>query len=367
MIKITILGYHGFGNCGDEAILLAMINNIKKLNKDTEITVLSYDPTDTISHYNVNALDRFKFTDIIKAISNTDLLLAGGGTLLQDETSTRSLLYYLSIILFAKMLNKKVMLYSNGIGPVNGSFNKKLIKFVINKVDVITLRDDFSKTELVNIGVNKPPTYVTADPAFSLSPKDKDIDYIFEKEGIKTDKDLIGISIRKWKNSDDFVEKISVLSNYMLDKYDVNILLIPMQHSMDLEISRNLYNKINRENVYLLEGEYLSEEVLAIIGRLSVLISMRLHTLIFAGVCEVPLAGIVYDPKIENYLSLLDMPSLGDCKNLDVDFMKSVIDDIMLNRDEYLRKLNITSTKLKKDVIENDKHLLKLLEQIEDK
>lgn len=365
MIKITILGYHGFGNCGDEAILLAMRNNINKLNKDTEITVLSYDPSDTKKQYGVNAVNRFSFFEVLKAISKTDILLAGGGTLLQDETSTRSLIYYLSIILLAKILNKKVMLYSNGVGPVNGRFNKKLIKFVINKVDIITLRDEFSKDELIDIGVKKPEIHVTADPAFSLTYDDVDVVSILEKESIPLDKELVGISIRTWKNSEDFVKKIAELSNYILDKYDMNILLIPMQHSMDLEISNELYDKINRDNVYLLKGDYSPKEVLAVISKLSVLISMRLHTLIFAGVAEVPLAGIVYDPKIENYLTLLDMPSLGDCKNLNVDFMKTQIDDIIINKDVYLEKLKVSSNKLKKDVLQNDVYLLKLIEEVE--
>ncbi len=363
-VNITILGYHGFGNCGDEAILLAMKNNIKRLYSNSNITVLSFDPENTKQLYGINAVNRFNLLAVIKAISKTDILIAGGGTLLQDETSTRSLMYYLSIIFFAKVLRKKVMLYSNGIGPVNNDFNKKLIKFVINKIDLITLRDEFSKAELLDIGVNKLPIHVTADPAFTLSSEGVKTESIFEKENIDTSKKLIGISIRTWKNEDDFVDKLSKLSNYLLDKYDINILLIPMQHSMDLKISKKLYKKINRDNVFVLEGDYLSEEVLAIIGRLDILISMRLHTLIFAGVEEVPLAGIVYDPKISNYLKLLNMPSLGDCKNLDLDFIKNQIDDIIVNREEYLQKLQVTSKQLKEDVKQNDVYLLNLINDI---
>ncbi len=363
-INITILGYHGFGNCGDEAILLAMKNNIKKLYDNANITVLSFNPENTKSLYGINAVNRFSIFGVFKAILKTDILIAGGGTLLQDETSTRSLIYYLSIIYLAKLLRKKVMLYSNGIGPVHGEFNKKLIKKVINKIDLITLRDEFSKEELLKIGVDKLPIHVTADPAFTLNSTNIEVDEIFKKENIDTDKKLIGISIRTWKNDEDFIDKLSKLSNYILDKYDYNIVLIPMQHSMDLNISKRLYKKINRENVYVLEGNYLSEEVLAVIGKLDMLISMRLHTLIFAGVEEVPLAGIVYDPKISNYLNLLNMPSLGNCKNLDLDFIKNQIDDMISNRDEYLKKLQITSKKLKEDVKQNDIYLQQLIEEI---
>ncbi len=363
-VNITILGYHGFGNCGDEAILLAMKNNIKKMYENANITVLSFDPENTKTLYGINAVKRFSVLSVVKAISKTDVLIAGGGTLLQDETSTRSLLYYLSILYFAKVLKKKVMLYSNGIGPVNRESNKKLIKFVVNKIDLITLRDEFSMAELVKIGVDK-PIHVTADPAFSLNSNGVNVDKIFEKEKIDTSKDLMGISIRRWKDEEDFIYKLAELSKYVLDKYDINIVLIPMQHSMDLEISTKLYNQINRENVFLLRGNYLSEEVLGIIGRLSVLISMRLHTLIFAGAQEVPLAGIIYDPKINNYLRLLDMPSLGECQNLDLDFIKNQIDDIIVNREDYLSRLHVSSKKLKHDVLLNDIYLRQLIESLD--
>ncbi len=361
-INITILGYHGFGNCGDEAILLAMKNNILKMYDNANITVLSFNPDDTKKLYGINAVKRFSFNSVVKQIIKTDVLIAGGGTLLQDETSTRSLIYYLSIIYFAKLLRKKVMLYSNGIGPVHKTHNKKLIRFVVNKVDLITLRDQFSKEELEKIGVTK-AIHVTADPAFSLDSQEINVDQILKKENVNIERPLVGISIRKWKNEEDFVQKISELSKYILEKYNVNILIIPMQHSMDLEISKRLYKKIDKENVFLLKGNYLSEEVLAVIGKLDLLISMRLHTLIFAGVQEVPLAGIVYDPKITNYLRLLDMPSLGDCNCLHLDEMKSVVDDIIENREIYVSRVKKTSKKLKHDVLQNDIYLRRLIEK----
>ncbi len=361
-LNITILGYHGFGNCGDEAILLAMKNNILEMYSNANITVLSFNPENTKTLYGINAVKRFSVPSIIKQIVRTDILIAGGGTLLQDETSTRSLLYYLSIIYFAKLFRKKVMLYSNGIGPVHKNCNRMLIKRVVNKVDLITLRDQFSKEELVDIGVNR-EIHVTADPAFSLKADDVDVKKILQKETIDTSRNLVGISIRKWKNEEDFVNKISELSKYILEKYDVNIIIIPMQHSMDMDISKKLYKKIDNDRVFLLKGDYLSQEVLGVIGSLTLLISMRLHTLIFAGAEEVPLAGVIYDPKISNYLRLLDMPSLGDCNNLDVEHMKNVVDDMILDKDKYLKKLEITSKKLKHDVLQNDIYLRKLIEK----
>ena len=60
------------------------------------------------------------------------------------------------------------MLYANGIGPVSGKLNRRLVKMVVNTVDVITLREKLSEADLKSIGVTKPNIMVTADPAFNL-------------------------------------------------------------------------------------------------------------------------------------------------------------------------------------------------------
>ena len=119
MINILIAGYHGYGNCGDEATLQAMTVNIKAMAEDVKITALSFKPELTKTEYNIESVQRFNVLQVFNAIRRSDIILSGGGTLLQDDTSTRSLLYYLSIIKVAKMLHKRVMLYDNGIGPVD--------------------------------------------------------------------------------------------------------------------------------------------------------------------------------------------------------------------------------------------------------
>ena len=199
MINILIAGYHGYGNCGDEATLQAMTVNIKAMAKDVKITALSFKPELTKTEYNIESVQRFNVLQVFNAIRRSDIILSGGGTLLQDDTSTRSLLYYLSIIKVAKMLHKRVMLYANGIGPVHGKINRKLIKYVVNNVDFITLRESMSAKDLEELGVKKPETRITADPAFTLkSADDKRISEIFAEENIPLDKDIIGVSVRNW-------------------------------------------------------------------------------------------------------------------------------------------------------------------------
>ena len=124
MVAILIAGYHGFGNCGDEAILRAMVTSFRRMADDIDIVALSNDPDFTKKEYNIEAVQRFKMNDVLSAVKKCDILVLGGGTLLQDGTSTRSLVYYLSIVKAAEIFGKRVMLYANGIGPVDGKINR---------------------------------------------------------------------------------------------------------------------------------------------------------------------------------------------------------------------------------------------------
>ena len=163
-----ISGYYGYKNSGDDALLLAMITELKKQKENVKIAVLSANPKETKKVYRVDSFNRFNPIKIYKAIKNAKVLLSGGGSLIQDETSSKSLWYYASILKMAKKCGLKVMQIANGIGPINKKSNRKLAAKVINSsVDKITLRENKSKEELerMNILVD---ALVTSDPAMIL-------------------------------------------------------------------------------------------------------------------------------------------------------------------------------------------------------
>ena len=240
--------------------------------------------------------------DIIRAIRDCDLFISGGGSLLQDVTSTRSLLYYLSLIKLAKMFNKPVMVYANGIGPINRRVNRYITRNVLNKVDLITLRDEDSRKFVEEIGVSNKNVYVTADPVFTLQPtREETIERILEREGIMDDKPLVGVSVRNWTNGDNLVQVLAKAIDYIIDRYGVNVVLIPMHYPEDISISRDILNRVTKEGCYIISNKYNVEDIMGIINRLEIIIAMRLHSLIYAATQYVPMVGIVYDPKVEGF------------------------------------------------------------------
>jgi polysaccharide pyruvyl transferase CsaB len=363
MKKILVSGYYGFGNAGDEAILMAIVDSFKKLDENVRIKALSANPRETELMHDIEAVHRTNPFLVVKAIAEADLVLSGGGGLLQDVTSSRSIPYYLLIVFLAKKMGKKVMFYANGVGPVNRNFNKRLIASVGNMVDLITVRDENSRDQLKNLGVKKPPIYVTADPAFALKPVDDETGLrILTRQGINLDSGglKIGISVRPWKVSESR-KVIAEVCDYLIRNYSANIVFIPMQFPQDYNESLEIMG-LMREKAMVIGESLGPRELLWICGKMDLLCGMRLHALIFGAIMGVPLVGLAYDPKVENFLMRVGQPSAGALKDLKVQRLCSLIQDAIKKREESRRTLLAKRKEMEYLANENARLALKLLE-----
>lgn len=358
---VVMSGYYGFNNTGDEAIMISMHKNIQEMGDNYHITVLSNNPGGTREKYGIEAVYRFGFWEVLRAIKGCDVLLSGGGSLLQDSTSTRSLMYYLSITVAAKMMGKKVMLYANGIGPVSGKRNRRLVKQVVNRADLITLREENSYEELLSMGVNAKKCFVTADPVFTMDCISKEeARVLLEEEGIPLDKPLVVVSVRNWREMDRFIDRFAKLCDTIVEEYDRTIVFLAMQMPNDITVSEKVRKKM-KQNAYILRNNYSPYEIMGVISMADFILSMRLHTLIFAARQKVPLVGFIYDPKIEYYLEKLEMPSGGKLKEFDMGKTLEMVDDIIHNRQKYIEILEEKEALLEGQAHQNEKYLAKLL------
>lgn len=359
MKRVFIFGYYGFKNAGDDAMLEAIINSIKKIKSDIDISVLTYNAEYTKTTHKVNAISRSKIFDILSEIKKSDLVISGGGSLLQDVTSNRSLIFYLGLVLIAKIFGKKVMFYGNGYGPINKKFSKFIIKLLVSKVDLITLRDKISKEELYDLGIVD-NVHLTADPTFTMQPCDLNrVNEIFYKEQISIDKELVGISIRRWKDDKKIKEIIAKAIDHISEK-GANVVLIPMKYPDDLEFSIEV-GAMCKESPYIIKSYYKPDEILGIIGRMTMLVGIRLHALIFAAIQKVPMVGIEYDPKVKGFIELVDQESAGDISQIDSINLCASIDKVYYNKDTYREILRSKKMTLEEKALETANMAVDLL------
>lgn len=360
---IIISGYYGFKNIGDDAMLMAITENLRLYKEDIKIMVLSREPNETQNDYNVDSIYRFNILRVFRAMRKSKLFINGGGNLIQDNTSTRSLIYYLGMIWLAKKMGMKVMVYANGIGPINKKTNRKLTRFVLNKVDVITLREEKpSKMEIESIGIIKPKIFITADPALTIEPcKDDEIDNIFMNEGIGLEGPFIGISVRKWKELERYEDIIVQLTDYMIDKYGLKPVFIPMHYPGDLSVIKRMISKV-KGKAYMVDNRYSVSQTMGIIKRMDMLVGMRLHALIFAASQGIPVVGLVYEPKVEGFLKLINQASAGHVRDLQFENLKNIVEDVWRKKDDLKIQLNNMSSELKKKALENANIAVELVE-----
>lgn len=318
MPKVVISGYYGFKNNGDEAMLYAILKVLGQRFQGLDPVVLSRDPEETRRYFGVRAIPRHDLGMIWKELRQADLLISGGGGLLQDVTGPNSILYYLGVVTLAKMLRKPVFFYGQGIGPVKTSLGKTLMRLVVNRVDAITVRDSESRQELLNLGIDKPPVYVTADPALGLDIGD--IDPSVGKEilsglGVEPDAPLIGLSVRGWKGMEEYKRVIARVCDRLVED-GWKIIFLPMHYPEDVNVSKEIAAMMARPAVTV-ERQLKFKEMLSLMMQVKSIIGMRLHFLIFGALLGIPMVGVSYDPKVDRFLSLVDMPCGGDIDRLD--------------------------------------------------
>lgn len=360
MSDVVISGYYGLGNSGDEALLRSIVDDLRKISPDITITALSGDASLTNKMYGIKTINRFNPFSIIREFRSAKLLLSGGGTLIQDATSTKSLLYYLGIISLAKKMGLKVMLYANGMGPLKEK-NISKVNSVLNKVDLITLREAVSLEEIKRCNIAEPEVIVTADPAFNLTLENEHCaDEIFAKYSVPDNSKIVAVSVREAKNlPKNFEEKMAHILDDISRKGYLPI-FIPMQISADLDISLRIASRM-KEQSKVIDTQMQVEEMLAIIAKCEIVCGMRLHMLIFASVMNVPMAGIAYDPKIKGFMEYMNQTTYVELEEFSEDEFRDIAFSCLKNSKALRQELCEKSKPLREKATQNAHLAIELL------
>ena len=309
--QFAVSGYYGCGNAGDEAVLAGIRESLaRRAGGGVRLLALSQNPEETTRLHGIQAADRMNFSALRAALRESDLLLSGGGSLLQDTTSVRSLLYYLWVARLALNTPIPLMFYAQGIGPLRRAMSRTLVRMVASRAAYITVRDDSSARLLTAMGVSGPTIEVTADPAFALTPAPKEvITPLLQAEGLRADKPMIGVALRPWGGAGASpVASYARLLTELSRQTEAQVVLIPMQTPHDVEFAAQVAAETDSPDAFpILRGNYAPNVLLGIIGEMQTVVAMRLHALIFAARTGVPPFALAYDPKVEHLMQGLGL------------------------------------------------------------
>lgn len=356
--NILITDLHCASNRGDAAILEGIIHSLGKYLPDAEFTVMTGFPESAEIINQVNSVKQkmvpFRWAGIKKNIASlylligaffyrrgielpgmkilikrlslelyldTDLIISKGGGFLNDFYTPGNLGHFWGLY-FAKMLGKPVCIYAQSIGPLNKPFYRWIARTVLNKVDLITLRDRESKEVLDSLGVIRPPIYIVTDAAFSIDLHDEKMlqNKHLESKFLPTAKRLkVSISVRKWafyerKNGhENYISAVAKLIDWLILKQQAQVIFASTctgfagYHNDDRVIAHEVISHMEyvvKRNPTILYGEYTPQELSHFYGMMDLHVGTRMHSNILAMLSGTPVVAIQYEFKTRGLMEL---------------------------------------------------------------
>ncbi|WP_346705498.1 polysaccharide pyruvyl transferase CsaB [uncultured Agathobaculum sp.] len=338
--SIMICGAYGRGNAGDDAILEAIVQEMRALDPERTICVMSRRPQETRLTYRTGAVYTFNIFSILRRFRHAALYINGGGTLMQDVTSTRSIWYYCYTLRAAKKRGCKVMMYGCGIGPINRVGNRKMAaKTIEGSVDRITLRDENSRQELARMGVTRPDIRVSADPTIILDAAPYEVvSLAMEQSGIDPNGRYIGFGLRNWKGLDAALPAIAAAADYAYEKHGLTPVFVPIEFPSDLTPAERVGALLHCP-WHAVRTRQPIEVTIGILARMKTVVGIRLHSLMFSAGQGVPVVGMSYDIKVDSFLKYIGSSTCLQLREVKADELCSLIDKCLSGAlDEEVRR-----------------------------
>jgi polysaccharide pyruvyl transferase CsaB len=304
--RIGIAGSYGGLNLGDEAILQSIVQQINA-SVNAEITVFSRDARDTRQRHAVDTtvLTRTLSRDeLVLLIKPLDLLIVGGGGILFDAEAR----LFLREARIAQELDVPVMVYAIGAGPLHDTTVQATVRECLDRAAIVTVREATARHVLEEAGVRH-EIIITADPALLIQPESLPHNAV-APEAVEWKGPVVGMSVREPGGAapniseEVYHQLLANAADFMVDRYGAEIVFVPMERSiLDMQHSHAVVSRMLwPQRAAVLKGEYSPGRLMAIIGRFSFAVGMRLHFLVFAALQRVPFVALPYAAKVSGFL-----------------------------------------------------------------
>jgi polysaccharide pyruvyl transferase CsaB len=363
--KIVLSGYYGYDNSGDEAVLQSILYALQDQGLEQGITiepiVLSGNPARTLQMYGIRVYDRMNPFQVIRALRESDGLISGGGSLLQDATSAKSIPYYLGVLKLAQWLGKPTFIYSQGIGPVNRRLFDGWIRSVFQRTKYISVRDIESADLLTQMRLPRERIAVVPDPVMGLPLRASSTNAASPEpgavpadaaDGAPEAMRTVGVAVRFWNQDRSELEALARSLQELLAVRNVRLRFLPFHLPSDEVASSYVIDRLGGDygdRVEMARDIAHPQDLLEQVAGCDLLIGMRLHSLIYAASQFVPMVGISYDPKIDQFLHRLGMRAAASTSNFDAEAVTAEALRLLDGRSAWVADKQATIAQLKAD------------------
>ncbi len=340
-MRFLLSGYYGFDNLGDDALLAIIVAQLRTRYPHATIDALSATPDVTAHELGIAATPRWDQSAIRDAVAEADVVLSGGGGLLQNGTSLKSLLYYAGIVRTAIRANKKTMVFAQSIGPLD-FWGKQTVRECCKGLHAATVRDERSRELFAPL---VPATRVerSADPVFLYDLPETPLDLTAAGLGPESDP-LVIVCVRKTAHQNDGVAAIAAAIDRLAARYGARVAFVPFGGTPDAEASTLIIRKCKSQPMLVaLEG---LDAVATAIAQARLVIGVRLHALILAIRLGIPFLAVPYDPKVTGLLDDVAYPLEPlwmPGQRVDAAQIERSVDAAWLRRDEVAAHLTLAA------------------------
>jgi polysaccharide pyruvyl transferase CsaB len=288
MRRAVLCGYYGMGNGGDEALLATLL---QMLPKDIQPLVLSASPRATENLHQVKASDRYSVFGLINEFKRSDLFIWGGGSLMQDATSSRNPIYYGGLMGLAQGMGLQTLAWAQGVGPLRRRLSQWIAKRAFQGCNTVSVRDRHSAELLANWQVE---SIVAPDPVWALESTPMNL-----YGDIPSPRVAVVLRSHPALTSCRLATITEALQNLQAQT-KAYVLLVPFQPSQDQAIAQaicdSLNDKLPKSSQIIIQKD--PRKLKGIFRGVDLAIAMRLHGLIMAAAEGCQCSAISYDPKV---------------------------------------------------------------------
>ncbi|HXZ95111.1 MAG TPA: polysaccharide pyruvyl transferase family protein [Dehalococcoidia bacterium] len=348
----------------------------------------------------------------LREYTNADIVLDLGLDTYSDDYGMLAVIEHSKDILLGLLLRRPVVIWAQSLGPFQSKLTKWLVKFALNRVALITAREEISLEQLRLLGINGPPIHLTADPAFLLEPaSEKTVREMLSMEGIRTDgKPLVGLTLSwssvigkskksrflqiakevfwimrallperlfqfllrmsgRYKRLDmaSYIDNkvIAEIADYLVERLDAYVLLVPHDYNPaadDRKLLKEILKAVkHNERVKLLAREYSAPQLKGFIGQCDMFVGGKMHANIAALSMCVPTVGIQYGSKFYGIMRMLGQEQYV-CDKLTFHEVRAKIDEAWSNREGIRAELKTKLVTVKKQALQNCELVKQLVE-----
>ncbi len=296
--EVSLLcGYYGFGNVGDDILLRAAIERAEREFPDPCVRALTKSGRKDSVRFGIECAKRSSPIALLREIRICRRLIFGGGTLLQCNTSLRSMIYYSSLLMLARMFGHECILWGNGIGQTDRFLFRYMLKKALGCCDFLGMRDTRSYAITRCLAGNSRAVLekdLAEAKCTSYSTRER-ADYLLSRAFGKACVRFIAVMPRICRNNTIISTLVSELARARTEQ--IRILVIPMHELEDAKICRELCEALEAK---MLSG-ICFDDLVMILERCERVYSMRYHGLVAAKLARVDFVGVGDDEKITGY------------------------------------------------------------------